>query len=382
EMPEETEATETETGLELGDDNALDLGADAQDLDLGDDNALDLGADAQDLDLGDDNALDLGADAQDLDLGDDNALELGTDPGELNLDGGGLNVESTDLISPTGVSQEDIPNDDTDIDAQVAQIANELEGAIVEDSIEAISENVSTPVENSIIDEAASHPSRVTAVDAQMVQEHQEYKANYDEELIRLGETIKSLREDRIHLQDKVEELENKKNIEKKDFLDLQAELDEKKIEVNVIKTRFNKQIEELNFKMDMMANKKDMLFEKNKQYEEEFMRLRKEKSVDVNKIRTRERELEEKLELLRSDTEVQIRNRDHKILELKRRIDSLEFDMESANMKEKQSKSDQEVLENKMHKVINTLRQAIINLEEGSSDAERNRLIKKNLDV
>lgn len=46
---------------------------------------------------------------------------------------------------------------------------------------------------------------------------------------------------------------------------------------------------------------------------------------MDVNQVRKRERELEEKLSLLEEDKESQLRNRDNKILNLKRKIDTLD---------------------------------------------------------
>ena len=216
----------------------------------------------------------------------------------------------------------------------------------------------------------------------QFIQEHQAFQRSHEEELIRLGETISSLRSDREQLMNRIQELENQKSNEKKDFLSLRAELDEKKIEIAIVKKRFSKQIEDLNVKLDMVESRKDVLFEQNKKYEEEFDKIRRENKTDLNKVRHRERELEERLELLRNDADIQIQNRDHKILELKRRIDTLEFDIENAQIKERKSVDDQQVLEDKMSKVIQTLRSAIGDLEDDGTMSLRDRLIKKNLDV
>ena len=147
------------------------------------------------------------------------------------------------------------------------------------------------------------------------------------------------------------------------------------------LKKRYSKEIEDIKFRLDLATDKKDVLSAKNKQYEHEFEKLRREKKVDVNRVRARERELEEKLELLKRDTEVQIRNRDHKILELKRRIDTLEFDIENAHLRERKKTNDNDLLEDRMDKVIKTLRTVIGQLEDDSTD-DRHKLIKKNLDV
>ena len=65
-------------------------------------------------------------------------------------------------------------------------------------------------------------------------------------------------------------------------------------------------------------------------QFENEYENLNRKVRVDITKVKSRENELEGKLEMLRSDADIQIRNRDQKILELKRKIDTLEFDNES----------------------------------------------------
>lgn len=219
-------------------------------------------------------------------------------------------------------------------------------------------------------------------VSSRTLADHKEYQQSHDIELVRLGETIKALREDREKLLGKVTDLEGKFNSDKTDFIDLKAELDEKKIEIAIVKKRFTKQIDELNLQLDLLANKKEVLQEQNRIYETEFEKIRREKKIDVSKVRSRERELEEKLDLLKNDAEVQIRNRDHKILDLKRRIDTLEFDVESAQIKERKIVTNQQAVEEKMNNVIKTLRTAIGHLEDESSLEERKRLIKKNLDV
>lgn len=208
------------------------------------------------------------------------------------------------------------------------------------------------------------------------------YKQGHEDELIRLSETIKSLRLDRDQLLEKVENLENSLDSQRNNHLSIQAALDEKKIEIEIIKKRFQKKVEDLSIKLELVENKKDILEEENKVYSSELLSIQKEKKMNVSRVRMRERELEEKLELLKKDTDVQIRNRDLKILDLKRKIDSLEFDIEAAYTKEKQSSVKQHVIEEKMNKVIRTLRTVIGQVEEESLLEERKKLIKKNMDV
>ena len=103
---------------------------------------------------------------------------------------------------------------------------------------------------------------------------------------------------------------------------------------------------------------------------------------IDVKKVQMRERELEQKLELLKSDAETQIRHRDLKILELKRKIDGMEFDMESISQQEKRSVESRFELEDKLEKAIKTLRSAITVLEDETDRTNALNALKKNIDM
>ena len=208
------------------------------------------------------------------------------------------------------------------------------------------------------------------------------YKQHHEDELLRMSETIKALRVDRDRLAKIVSEQEKQLQGQNDGRGYLQAEIDEKKIEIEIIKKRNLKQVEDLGIKLELVQNKNDILNEQNKVYQREIEKLQKETSIDQKHKRSKERELQEKLELLKKDTEVQIRNRDNKILDLKRQIDSLEFDIESASNRERKSQVQQQVVEDKMNKVIRTLRTVIGQVEEDNVLEERKKIIKKNLDV
>ncbi len=113
-----------------------------------------------------------------------------------------------------------------------------------------------------------------------------------------------------------------------------------------------------------------------------ELYKAAQKNKIDVKKVQMRERELEQKLELLKSDSELQIRNRDLKILELKRKIDAMEFDMESISMQEKRSVESRFELEDKLDKAIKTLRSAISVLEDETEKSNALEALKKNIDM
>lgn len=72
------------------------------------------------------------------------------------------------------------------------------------------------------------------------------------------------------------------------------------------------------------------VLEEKLKDSSDQYEKLKERVRIDIRKIRVRERELESKLEILKRDSETLIVSRESKILELKRRIDVLEFNCET----------------------------------------------------
>ena len=228
----------------------------------------------------------------------------------------------------------------------------------------------------------APAPTPAASMPAVNVADHQAFVQHHGEELTRYGETIKNLREEREELLAQIQSLTEKNETLKRDQLAMKAELDEKKIELTIVKKRHEKQVDELKYHLDISNDKKDMLEEKNKQFEREYENLNRKIKVDLNKVRSRERDLENKLEMLRSDAEMQIKNRDQKILELKRKIDTLQFDVESMQVQERKVSSSNHQLEDKMEKVMRTLRRAIGELEEDGSSIRSIEEIKKNLDV
>ena len=214
------------------------------------------------------------------------------------------------------------------------------------------------------------------------IEDHKEYVRSHDDELSRLGETIKMLREDRDRWMEKVESIESEKDKSKNKIVTLQAEVDESRIELKILRKRYDKKVDELKYQLDFSEDKREALALKNTTLQQQVDELSRKNKVDFQRIRSREVELEERLEMLTADAEIQIKNRDHKILELKRRVDTLEFDIESSFAKEKQTVSSKNELENKMEKVIQTLRSTISHLEDDKGNEERLRRIKKNLDV
>lgn len=213
-------------------------------------------------------------------------------------------------------------------------------------------------------------------------QDLKEISGAYSGEMERMQATISNLRSDREELLAKIQKLEEDKVLQGRGTLSLRAELDEKKIELTIIRKKLNEEISDLKDRLKLFDEKRLIMEEKNRILAQELDKAAQKNKIDVKKVQMRERELEQKLELLKSDAETQIRNRDLKILELKRKIDAMEFDMESISMQEKRSVESRFELEDKLEKAIKTLRSAITVLEDETDRTNALDALKKNIDV
>ncbi|EQC51141.1 hypothetical protein [Bacteriovorax sp. DB6_IX] len=222
----------------------------------------------------------------------------------------------------------------------------------------------STPIQRTVVEEAVTDGQLLTSLSSN--------------ELLDLRVTLKELKEDRQNLLSQISDLEEEKSNVRQDNLNLKADIDELKIEISILKKRHLAELEELKHQLNLSSEKREILEAKNKSYQKEMDRLGQKIRVDFGKIKQREKDLESQLELVSMDADSKVKSRDTKILELKRKIDSLEFNMENISIKERQSRKDKVLLEDKLSKVVGTLRNSLSFLEE-EIDIEE---IKKDLDI
>ncbi len=151
--------------------------------------------------------------------------------------------------------------------------------------------------------------------------------------------------------QERVKQLEGQVKMERARSAELQQLLmkseqkikgydQEKQIEFEVME----KQLEDLSTQLKERTEKVRTFEAKLKLTHEEISRVKERVKVDIRKIRVREKELESQLEILKKDSSALIQARDEKILELKRKVDLLEFNMELVQeqfQKERQTADD-----------------------------------------
>lgn len=118
----------------------------------------------------------------------------------------------------------------------------------------------------------------------------------------------------------------------------------------------YRKEAEDLRFEMKKRIDKIRVMEHEVIQATQETEKLKERVRLDIRKIRTREKELENRLEIMKRDSEALLAARETKIVELKRKLDLTEFNMDilqdqfekekrlSANLREKLAKAAQVV--------------------------------------
>ncbi len=86
------------------------------------------------------------------------------------------------------------------------------------------------------------------------------------------------------------------------------------------------KEIDDLKFEMKRRSEKIRVMELQVKEAMDATERLKERVRTDIRKIRTREKELENRLEIMKKDSEALLGSREQKIIELKRKLDLMEF--------------------------------------------------------
>ena len=187
-----------------------------------------------------------------------------------------------------------------------------------------------------------------------------------DEESTRLQATIRQMRDEREELLSQLKTMKSEVKEVEQDNLTLKAALDEAKLEVSILRKRHLVEMEDIKYHLNINDEKRAMAEERARLAEGKREKLEQKVRIDFNQVKQREKELETKLEMLSIDVDSQIHSRDQKILELRRKIDALE----NVSIKEQKSQDDKRKLEDKLNKIMKTLRHSIKNLEDDIDQA------------
>ena len=186
-----------------------------------------------------------------------------------------------------------------------------------------------------------------------------------DEDSARVHGTIRQLREEREDLLEQIKNFKSGMRELQQDNLTLKAALDDIKIEYSIIKKRHLSEVEDLKDRIAISEKKKIIAEDKSKLIELQKQKLEQKIKIDYNQVKQREKTLESQLEMITIELDSRIQIREQKILELNRKIESLEFNMENIAFRDQKSQDDKRKLEDKLSKIMKTLRHSIKNLED-----------------
>jgi chromosome segregation ATPase len=124
-------------------------------------------------------------------------------------------------------------------------------------------------------------------------------------------------------------------------------------------------ELSELRFLNKAKTDKAKLLEGQVREASAEIERLKDRVRSDIRKIRVRERELENKLEITKKDSEAILTARENKIIELKRKLDLLEFNMDLLQDRYSREKESSTKLREKLTKAAQVVRVAEGLLEE-----------------
>jgi chromosome segregation ATPase len=129
----------------------------------------------------------------------------------------------------------------------------------------------------------------------------------------------------------------------------------EKQVELEVMQ----KQVEDMSQHLKDKTEKARVIETKLRLMSEEVNKVKDRVRVDIRRIRVREKELEGQLEILKKDSGALLQARDEKILELKRRIDLLEFNMELVQEQYEKERRASDELKLKLKDAAQAMKQA-----------------------
>jgi hypothetical protein len=137
-------------------------------------------------------------------------------------------------------------------------------------------------------------------------------------------------------MQDRIDSLAQSIEVEKAQNAELIAEARAQKHKIaelerarGVGNQQLLTELEDVRFQLKMKTDQAKVLEARSQEGQDEIERLKERVRSDIRKIRVHERELENRLEILKRDSEALIGARESKIIELKRKLDLLEFNMD-----------------------------------------------------
>lgn len=122
---------------------------------------------------------------------------------------------------------------------------------------------------------------------------------------------------------------------------------------------RLKAEIESIQFELKAKRDKGRVMEQKVRDAYDEIESIKDRVRADIRKIRIREKELENRLEILKKDSEALLTSRENKIVELKRKLDLVEFNMDLLQEKHGKEQGKNKKLKDRLLKAAQAMKVA-----------------------
>ncbi len=187
-----------------------------------------------------------------------------------------------------------------------------------------------------------------------------------EQDVAALSGQLKSAKEQVAAVEDSLRQA-RAKNVELGHTVDEQKrKIEEFEREKEIALEGLQNEINELRFQGKSKNDRVRLLEGQVREATDEMERLKERVRADIRKIRVREKELENRLEIMKKDSEALIGARENKIIELKRKLDLLEFNMDLLQDQHSREKEGSARLKERLAKAAQVVRLAGGLLGEG----------------
>lgn len=160
--------------------------------------------------------------------------------------------------------------------------------------------------------------------------------------------------------------------------IELQRELEASKSNEQLIKKELSQLRDKYENELSILKNDFEQQLVKSGNYQEQLQELNRQKNIwkekiseDLKKIKLKEKELENRYELLKKDTETLLESKDQQVLELQKKADALELELETLEDRLRKENALINSIESKKRRLIETLKLAISLLEQLDADIQ-----------
>ncbi len=185
-----------------------------------------------------------------------------------------------------------------------------------------------------------------------------------DDKFLKIIHRNEALEEENQYLQSKVFKLEEKEKSAKSSLEQKNIDFDQLKIKASILEKRSDKQTNKLVEKIEYLEEKSRILKDQMDDLKSKNKELSKKNVFDHKRVKLKEDALKEKIELIKDDVASQIQNRERRIVNLKRKIDLLEFDLKDSVAREKTYLERISVLEEKLYSLKKAIGASLDDLE------------------